>query len=101
MNEYSHLTDAQWDLYSRMREISEEDFCAGWMMDNEFRIWDALHQRATEQTTYPVNPRLLRLCAALSAQIGGWIYWADGPQFIPMAQWLEMVESYRKLASSD
>ena len=52
MNEYNHLTDAQWNLYSRMSEISEEDFCAGWMIDNEFRIWDALHQRATEQTNY-------------------------------------------------
>ncbi|MBK7051990.1 MAG: hypothetical protein IPH54_15455 [Rhodoferax sp.] len=28
MGEYNHLTDAQWDLYSRMRQISEEDFCA-------------------------------------------------------------------------
>lgn len=101
MNEYNHLTDAQWNLYSRMSEISEEDFCAGWMIDNEFRIWDALHQRATEQTNYPISPGLLRRCAALSTEIDGWIFWADGPQFISMAQWLEMVESHRKLASPD
>ncbi|MDO8320512.1 hypothetical protein [Rhodoferax sp.] len=30
---------------------------------------------------------------------GGWIYWADGPQFAPMAQWLAMFEAWQKSQS--
>jgi hypothetical protein len=39
-----------------------------------------------------MSPRLLRLCRKVSAEIDGWIYWADGPQFVTMAQWLAMVD---------
>lgn len=35
---YAYLTDAQYDLYDRMREISEDSHCAGWIGDNEFNI---------------------------------------------------------------
>ena len=58
MDQYEHLTDAQWDLCDRMSAISEDCFCAGW------------------------------------------IYWTDGPQFAPMAQWLAMVDARRKLAAT-
>ena len=28
------------------------------------------------------------------------IYWSDGPHFVPMAQWLIMVDERRKLAAA-
>lgn len=100
VEQYEHLTDAQLDLYDRMSEISEDCFCASWILDNEFNIWDAIVNGDTSPTDQWMSPRLLRRCQLLSLEIGGWIYWADGPQFAPMAQWLAMVDARRKLAAA-
>ena len=100
MDEYDHLTDAQWDLYDRMSEISEDCFCAGWIIGNEYDIWNALQQGDPSPAQRHMSPRLLRRCQVLSVAIGGWIYWADGPQFAPMPQWLAMVEAKRMLAAA-
>lgn len=83
---YPHLTDDQLDLFDRMSEISEEGMCAGWIGDNEFNIWTAITLGEPAPGYGTINPRLLRRCQMLSAEIGGWIYWADGPQFAPMTQ---------------
>ena len=82
---YPHLTDPQLDLYDRMSEISEECFCAGWVHDNEYDIWDAIVNGESSRANRWMNPRLLRRCQLLSVEIKGWIYWADGPQFAPMS----------------
>lgn len=95
----NHLTDPQHDLYDRMSEISEDCFCASWIYDNEYNIWDAIVNGDTSPAYPRMKPRLLRRCQLLSMEIGGWIYWTDGPQFVPMAQWLEMVNARRKLAA--
>ncbi len=93
-NSYPHLTDAQHDLFDRMSEISEDCFCAGWVTDNEYSIWNAITLGDPGPGYPPMNPRLVRRCQQLSAEIGGWINWVDGPQFVPMAQWLEMVAQH-------
>lgn len=92
MDEYEHLTDAQWQLYHLMGEISEDCFCASWLGDSEYDIWHALQHSDPWPTNRHMSPRLLRLCQKLSNEIDGWIYWAGGPKFAPMAQWLAMVQ---------
>lgn len=94
-NAYPHLTDDQLDLYDCMSEISEEGTCAGWICDNEFNIWAAITLGEPTPTYGVINPRLLRRCQMLSNEIGGWIYWDNGPQFAPMAQWLEMFAQHQ------
>ena len=91
MDEYEHLTDAQWDLFDRMSGISEDCYCAGWLHDIEYVIWRALAHGANSVAPLRMDARRLRRCQALSAELNGWIFWDDGPQFAPMAQWLEMV----------
>jgi hypothetical protein len=93
---YPYLTDAQLDLFDRMSEISEETLCASWVADNEFNIWNAITLGSPAPGYGAINPRLLRRCQKLANEIGGWIRWTDGPQFVPMAQWLELVEARRK-----
>lgn len=95
MGEYDHLTDSQWDLYDRMSEISEERYCAGWVTGNEYDIWDALQQGAPSPENHQMSLRLLRRCQVLSEEISGWIYWDTGPKFVPMPQWLAMVDKRR------
>ena len=109
MDEYDYLTDSQWDLYDRMSAISEDCFCAGWIGDNEYNIWNAMVNGDSSPAHRRMSPRLLRRCQKLSAEIGGWIFWARntpgadqpdgaaGPRFAPMAQWLVMIEERRKL----
>lgn len=104
MDEYEHLTDAQWQLYDLMSQISEDCFCAGWIGNCEYDIWQALQQEDPWGPHHPMSPRHLRLCQKLSTEIEGWIYWADGQtdpdlprdswgaRFAPMARWLTMVE---------
>ncbi len=94
--EFPYLTDDQLDLFDRMSEISEEGIYAGWIHGNEYNIWAAITLGELPPGFGPINPRLLRRCQLLSRDIGGWIYWADGPQFAPMAQWLAMVDARRK-----
>ena len=110
MENLNNLTDAQLDLYDRMSEISEERCCARWMVDNEYNIWAAIRSGATA-TDALMSPRLLKRCLSLSAEVGGWIYWADdhtdpalpreawGARFAPMAQWLTMVDARRKFVA--
>jgi len=93
---YAYLTDDQLDLFDRMSEISEDYLCASWIYDNEYNIWDAIVNGAACPVAKWMSPRLLRRCQLLSADIGGWIYWANGPQFAPMPQWLAMVDARRK-----
>ena len=94
-----HLTPLQRALYELMSEISEDCWCAGWMMGNEFALWDAI---VTGDRTYGMSfmdENLLASVKALSDQIGGWIEWRDdeqglpvgewGPYFIAMPDWLE------------
>ncbi len=112
MKEFEDLTDGQLDLYDRMSEISEDCYCASWVIDNEYAIWEALTSSDSAQAKGRMNPRLLKRCQMLSMEIGGWIYWADtttradlpcetwGPRFAPMAQWLAMVDERRKLAAT-
>ena len=98
--QYGELTDAQLDLYDRMSEISEENYCAGWIIDNEYTIWNAITNGSQstngKKMEVPISPRLLKRCATLSIEIGGWIFWNDAPKFLPMAQWLLMVEVHAK-----
>jgi hypothetical protein len=100
MVQYVHLTDAQWQLYELMSQISEDCHCAGWLGECEYDIWHALHHEDPWAPNF-MDRRLLRLCKKVSTEIEGWIYWTDSPQFAPMAQWLEMVAKRRKLANPD
>jgi hypothetical protein len=99
MDVYEHLTDAQWNLFDLMSQISEDCFCAGWIGGNEYEVWHALQYGDPWPANRRMSPRLLRLCQSLSTKIDGWIYWSDGPYFAPMTQWLAMVDERRKLAA--
>ena len=108
MENLNHLTDPQWDLYDRMSEISEDCHCAGWIGGNEYAIWNAMVNGDSGPAHRRMSARLLRRCQKLSAETGGWIFWAGstagadqpqgmaGPRFAPMAQWLVMFEEWRR-----
>lgn len=91
-------------LYALMAAVSEECYCAGWMMGNEFALWriliDPTGNRQYGQSE--VTGEQVADMRVLSDRIGGWIGWYDdgdepglpseewGPRFIPRERWDEM-----------
>jgi hypothetical protein len=99
-----NLTPQQNELYELMSDISEDCYCAGWIMGNEFSLWAMATETAPDRSYGQdvVPEESLQRLRELSAAIGGWIYWHDdehepdlpaddwGPRFIAMADWLRM-----------
>ena len=93
-------------LYQLMSDISEEHWCAGWMSDNEYALWQQVADPKADrhygiQDGEDSNLSDLR---SISAEIHGWIRWVDrdeaeakqlecGPCFVPMAEWLRIYDA--------
>lgn len=90
-------------LYDLMSEISEDCYCAGWMMGNEFTLWNALQTGDMNYGMGDIDRELLSQVAALSVKTGCWIVWRDnhtgpeyehvdtwGPYAIPLKEWNEI-----------
>lgn len=85
-------------LYRKMSDISEEHWCAGWTIGNEFSLWDILQARGGEYGALAVEAGDIETLRVFSEKAGGWIVWDDeeGPRFMLMADWL----AYRDAANS-
>lgn len=98
------FNESQRELYELMREISEDCYCAGWMLGLEYAIWGALQDGDLRYGMGEMDAASLLRCRALSLALGGWIVWVDddiepslpvdqwGPRFVPMETWLQMAE---------
>jgi hypothetical protein len=88
----SSVEGAALGLFGLMTGLSEEHFCAAWMEDLEYRLWQAEPGQAlglgeiTEQQV-----QLLRL---LSAECEGWWIWdGNGPKFVALEWWHAQVSA--------
>lgn len=78
-------------LEHRMRDISEDTWCAGWLVDLEYVLWEWLGRQEDEiemgrsTLTRLEREELLRL----AERAGGW--WTYD-RFVPMAEWLKRYE---------
>lgn len=103
----ANFTDAQRELYDLMSDISEDCYFAGWLMGNEYNIWDALQDGDLSYGLGVMDAASLERCRELSAELNGWIIWADdetdkgmpveewGPRFVHMESWLKMVAAQK------
>ena len=101
----------QRELYELMSDISEDCFCAGWMGGLEYSIWETLQDGDRRYGMGEMDATQLEQCRELSKELDGWVIWYDdsneselpidewGPRFVPMADWLKMVE-YQKSGQS-
>lgn len=90
-------------MYDTMSEISEDCYCAGWMMGLEFAVWSALQDGNRQYGMGEMDADQLEQCRALSAELDGWVIWVDdqdhpglpadewGARFVGMSEWLKMV----------
>ncbi len=93
-------------LRYKMMEYSEGFFCATWLVDLEFELWEAAEQNnGSPQQEYLVSlSRELRMLAEIA---GGWWVYEDetrpderGPVFIPMERWLLILVDLDKKSAS-
>jgi hypothetical protein len=76
-------------LLGLMTGISEQNWCAGWLLDLEFRLWDASAGMKFGQRL--ITEREATLLRLLSEESDGWWVWRDKPTFIRRAEWLQIL----------
>lgn len=85
-------------LRYKMEEYSQDGFCATWLVDLEFDLWEAADRQApSEREAYTVATS--RECRALAEIAGGWWVYQDeirpnelGPVFISLERWQQILE---------
>ena len=90
--------DAQRALATLISNYSEDEYSAGWLIGIEFLVWDII--RGARRQDAP-SEEWITVLQNLSDEIGGWVRWKEdmplvlsGVVFVPMAEWLEMVEEH-------
>jgi len=106
-NGIPELTDDHRKLIDLMSDISEEAYYAGWIAENEYRLWamlvepDDSHVYARAEVTAEQIAEMRRL----SDRIGGWIEYvvgediergAWGERFVPLEAWLPRFKAWRE-----
>lgn len=80
-------------LRDTMSAISEDGYCAGWMMGLEYSLWAILvGDHSPDYGQVPVTPEEVAMLKGLSEAAGGWLVWDDASEtddavLIPMAEW--------------
>jgi hypothetical protein len=88
-------------LVGLMRDISEDTWCAGWLMGLEHILWDAMHSDSKENREFDAKD-LARL-RKFHEQAGGWWVWRKdvGEVFLSTEAWLASKEERRKAEADD
>jgi len=92
------LTPEQCALAKYMSELSEEAYCAGWMADLEYNLWEAVLglRRAYGRTTisHAKKERLRALCDACA----GWIVFENGvgETWLPLDAWEQRFSEWQQ-----
>ena len=83
-------------LRYKMEEYSQDGFCASWLIDLEFELWEAAERDApSEREMFIVTTS--RECRRLAELAGGWWAWdkevpgADNPVFVPLEEWQKVL----------
>src|SRR5262245_28342982 len=76
-----------------MGDLSQDYWCASWLVDLEYLLWAAMFGDTSPFTTADIAE--LRY---LSKKCGGWIVWNDEApwrRFVPLAEWEPMFAAWR------
>ena len=95
--------DAAEALAIHMSNISEDYYCAGWLMDLERTLWAMAEGGDRRFGLGTVTEDEIATLRSLSERAGGWIVWRDrdgttegGNWFVTLAEWAEMYGKGRR-----
>jgi hypothetical protein len=89
-------------LRQTMHHISEERWCAGWLVDLEYILWrEVLAYKAAGEPPHTTLGWLegARELAFLSYRAGGWWRWSPEQKdevFVPMAEWEQLYAAHEQ-----
>jgi hypothetical protein len=92
------MTDEAERLISLMSDLSEELWCAGWLIDCEYLFWKWA-------TAKGVHITAIAAIKEAGSEAGGWAHWptddrdfpiGDGPVFVPITEWLYLYNAWLK-----
>jgi hypothetical protein len=89
---------AQDRLRQAMSELSEECWCAGWLMGTEFSLWRFVQNGPGEWGQGVIKQSDIDELKFLAEVCKGWYVWdnANGETFVPTMKWLEAFEEHEK-----
>jgi hypothetical protein len=80
-------------LRDYMSELSEEAWYAGWMMDLEYALWDAVEHGPRSYGRLDITEQHIATLRELSVTCGGWIRFSDDArreEFVPLETWTRL-----------
>lgn len=84
------MTSAATALRDYMSALSEEAWYAGWMMDLEYALWDAVQHGPCVYGRLEITHQHVAKLRELSAACGGWVCYSGDSreeEFVPLDQW--------------
>jgi hypothetical protein len=91
-------------LLQLIRDTSEECWCAGWLVDLEFILWDAMLTGKANFGWGAANERYLIRMRYLHELAGGWWTLPKGEEFerfVPTEEWLKILSEHRSKSAPD
>lgn len=80
-------------LYSKMSEISEDCWCAGWLVGTEYVLWDFIKTGGGHWGQGEVTKEQAFELDVLYHDAGGWWVWRGGDEeFMPTVEWEKHLE---------
>lgn len=81
-----------------MSEISEDAYCAGWLVDLEYELWQILIDGHGQFGFGALSETDINDLRELSTACGGWIVYDKKREktFVPLAQWQAMFAARAK-----
>ena len=83
--------EVSWQTLAReMSDVSEQAFCAGWMDQLEYRLWEIVHGGSREYGQITVSDDQIVRLRSLSRMLRGWVWFNNDfkvEEFVDLARW--------------
>ena len=85
-------------LADYMSDLSEEAYCASWLGNLEYALWDIVRGGSRDFGRTEFAEHQIDRLKELSAACNGWIVWDEknGPKHVPMNEWLQMYADHTR-----
>lgn len=93
------MTPEQKVLADTMSEISEEFYCAGWLIGLEYMLWEICTGGSREFGMGTLEETTVERLKSLAEACGGWIFWSEevnGEAWIPFSEWTKKYEEHSR-----
>jgi hypothetical protein len=84
-------------LAREMSEISEQAFCAGWMDELEYRLWEIVHEGPRKYGQIALTDGQVTRLRDLSNELRGWVRFNDESEveeFVESERWQNLYEEW-------